>query len=104
MLETDKSLTPESSWFSLLTMITTVTTKNMVTIPAALSRKMGITPGFRLDWQEPADGSSEVRVRIIPTRAVLARQLMGSAAKWSPERDAVRDLIEERAGEDLAEG
>ncbi len=83
-------------------MQTTVTTKNMVTIPAELSRRMGITPGCRLEWHEPEEGSDEVRVRVIPTRADLARRLMGSARKWSPERDAVGELVEERAREDAA--
>ena len=83
-------------------MQTTVTTKNMVTIPAELSRRMGITPGCRLEWHEPEEGSDEVRVRVIPTRADLARRLKGSARKWSPERDAVGELVEERAREDAA--
>jgi len=87
-------------WFS---MQTTVTTKNMVTIPAELSRKMGITPGCRLEWHEPDAGSDEVRVRVIPTRAELARRLMGSGRKWSPERDSGRELIAERGREDHAE-
>lgn len=85
-------------------MQTTVTTKNMVTIPAELSRKMAITPGCRFDWQVPEDGSDEVRVRVIPPRAELARRLMGSARKWSPERDAVRELNEERVREDGRKG
>lgn len=84
-------------------MQTTVTTKNMVTIPAELSRKMGITPGCRLDWQEPELGSDEVRVRVIPPRAELARRLMGSGREWSPERDSGRELAEERILEDDAE-
>ena len=81
-----------------------VTTKNMVTIPAALSRKLGITPGCRLDWQEPEEGSDEIRVRVVPTRAELARRLMGSGRKWAPERNAVRELIEERAREEVEGG
>ena len=82
-------------------MQTTVTTKNMVTIPAELSRRMGITPGCRLEWYEPEDGSDEVRVRVIPTRAVRARKLMGSALAWSPERDAVAELLAEREREEV---
>jgi bifunctional DNA-binding transcriptional regulator/antitoxin component of YhaV-PrlF toxin-antitoxin module len=85
-------------------MQTTVTTKNMITIPAGPSRKMGITPGCRLEWLEPAEGSDEVRVRMIPRRAELAKRLMGSARKWSPERDAVRELHDERVREDGPEG
>ena len=84
-------------------MQTTVTTKNMVTIPAELSRMMGITPGCRLEWLKPQAGSDEVRVRVIPTRAELARRLMGSGIKWSPERDGVRELVEERVLEDRIE-
>lgn len=85
-------------------MQTTVTTKNMVTIPAELARKMSITPGCRLDWLEPEAGSDEVTVRVIPPRAELARRLMGSANKWSPEREAVRELVEERVREDGPRG
>lgn len=88
------------SWISLISMKTTVTTKNMVTIPAALSRKMGITPGCRLEWQEPQEGSDEVTVRVIPTRGERARRLMGAARQWSPERDAVAELIAERVREE----
>ena len=62
-------------------MITTVTRKNMVTIPAELSRKMGITPGCRLEWREPEEGSDEVRVRVLPTRGELARRIAADLAK-----------------------
>lgn len=85
-------------------MQTTVTTKNMITIPAGLSRKMRITPGCRLEWSEPEEGSDEVRVRVIPRRADLAKRLLGSGRKWSPGRDAVRELNEERVREDGPEG
>ena len=81
-------------------MQTTVTTKNMVTIPAELSRKMGITPGCRIEWREPAEGSDELTVRVIPTRGELARRLMGVACQWSPERDVVAELVAERMREE----
>lgn len=80
-----------------LSMQSTVTTKNMVTIPAAISRQLSITPGCRLDW-EPVEGSSdELRVRVIPKRADQARRLLGAGAAWSPGRDAVEELIAERS-------
>lgn len=85
-------------------MKTTVTTKNMVTIPAELSRQLGISPGCQLDWEAVLGSHAEIRVRVIPKRGELARRLMGRARKWSPERDAVRELIEERAREDREEG
>ncbi|MEW6488440.1 MAG: AbrB/MazE/SpoVT family DNA-binding domain-containing protein [Thermodesulfobacteriota bacterium] len=79
-------------------MITTVTQKNMVTIPAQVGRAMGIRPGWKLDW-EPVAGTDEIRVRVIPDRAELARRLQGSARHFSPERDAVAELVAEREAE-----
>jgi len=78
-------------------MTTTVTTKNMVTIPAELSRRHNVSPGCKLDWESISD--SEVRVRIIPKRGELARRLMGRGRKWSPDRDSVAELVAERAAE-----
>ncbi len=83
-------------------MITTVTTKNMVTIPAELSRRHSVSPGCKLDWESVSD--SEIRVRIIPKRGDLARRLMGRGRKFlRPGTDPIRDLIEERVREDEAE-
>lgn len=79
-------------------MITTVTQKNMVTIPAEVGRKFGIKPGWRLDWQ-PVEGREEILVRVIPDRGELARRLLGSGRKFSPERDAVSELVSERSAE-----
>lgn len=79
-------------------MITTVTQKNMVTIPAEVGRKLGIKPGWKLDWQ-PVEGKEEILVRVIPDRGELARRLLGSGRKFSPERDAVSEFVTERATE-----
>ncbi len=83
-------------------MRTTVTTKNMVTIPAELSRRHSVSPGCKLDWETISD--SEIRVRVIPKRGELARRLMGRGRKFlKPGADPVRDLIEERVREDTEE-
>lgn len=79
-------------------MITTVTQKNMVTIPAELGRHYGIKPGYRLDWQI-IQGKDEILVRVIPDRAELARRLLGAGRRFSPDRDAVAELIAEREAE-----
>ena len=79
-------------------MITTVTQKNMITIPAEVGRHFGIKPGYRLDWQ-PLEGRDEILVRVIPDRGELARRLLGSGRRFSPERDAVAELVAERAAE-----
>jgi bifunctional DNA-binding transcriptional regulator/antitoxin component of YhaV-PrlF toxin-antitoxin module len=76
-------------------MITTVTQKNMTTIPAAIARQLGIRPGCRLDWQSVA-GKDEIVVRVIPDRAELARRLLGAGRRFAPERNAVEELIAER--------
>ena len=70
----------------------------MISIPAAVSRQLGITPGCKLDW-EPDPENEEIRVRVIPKRGELARRLMGAGRKFSPERDAVAELVAERSEE-----
>ncbi|GAB4168757.1 MAG: hypothetical protein Fur0032_07130 [Terrimicrobiaceae bacterium] len=81
-------------------MTTTVTTKNMVSIPAKLSRELGIVPGCRLEWEAAKGGGGEIRVRVIPKRGKLARRLMGSMKHLAAGRDAVAELIAERVRED----
>ena len=79
-------------------MITTITQKNMVTIPADLARRFGIKPGWKLDWQA-VDGKDEIVVRVIPDRAELARRLLGAGKKFSPQRDGVAEVVAEREAE-----
>lgn len=64
-------------------MITTVTRKNMITIPAEVSRIFGIKPGWKLEWQ-PLEGTDEILVRVIPDRGELARRLAGTGKKIQP--------------------
>ena len=80
----------------LVSMITTVTQKNMVTIPAEVGRQYGIRPGFRLEWR-PVPGTDEIVVRVIPDRHEMARRLLGAGRRFAPERDAVAELVAERA-------
>ena len=79
-------------------MESTVTTKNMVSIPQAIARHFGIKPGWKLDWQE-ALGQDEIIVRVIPDRAERARRLLGTGKDLDPGRDAVADLVAEREAE-----
>lgn len=79
-------------------MITTVTPTNTITIPAEIKQHFGIKPGYRLDWQ-PVAGKDEILVRVIPDRGALARQLLGAGRRFSPNRDAVAELIAERTAE-----
>lgn len=77
-------------------MITTVTGKNMISIPAAIGRQLGIKAGYRLDWQLPADAVDTLSVRVIPDRAALAARLLGSGRRAASKRKLVEELVRER--------
>lgn len=78
-------------------MITTVTQKNMVSIPARIGHHYKIKPGYRLEWQPLEEDT--ILLRVIPDRAELARRLLGAGRRFSPERDAVSELVAERSEE-----
>lgn len=67
-------------------------------IPAEVGQKLGIKPGWRLDWQL-VEGREEILVRVIPDQGELARRLLGTGRKFSPDRDAVAELVAERSAE-----
>jgi bifunctional DNA-binding transcriptional regulator/antitoxin component of YhaV-PrlF toxin-antitoxin module len=83
-------------------MESTVTTKNMVSIPQALSRHFGIEPGWKLDWK-PGDNPDEIIVKVIPDRAERGRRLMGRGACLKAGQDAVAALVADREAELAAE-
>lgn len=91
------SLTFENPLNIIISMITTVTKKNMVTIPAKIGQRYKIKPGYRLEWQPHEDDF--LLVRVIPDRGELARRLLGSGRRFAPEREAVTELVAERAEE-----
>lgn len=80
-------------------METTVTRKNMVTIPAEIGRRLSITPGCKLSWIPVKGSKEEIRVRVIPKRGDLANRLKGKGKGVSPNRNAVEELIQERSAE-----
>jgi AbrB family looped-hinge helix DNA binding protein len=84
-------------------MITTVTGKNQITIPAKLVNQLNIQPGTRIDW---AIGENGVLIaRLLPSRSELARQAAGMGREWLTEgADPVAELINERVQADEDEG
>ncbi len=79
-------------------MITTVTGKNQVTIPAELARECNIKAGTQLDWSRDDDGT--LRVKLLPSRGELARRLAGIGREWlKPGDDPIADLIRERVAD-----
>ncbi len=85
--------------YIMISMITTVTTKNMISIPAEVTRKMGIKPGWKLDW-EPGPEDDEITVHVIPDRAEMAKRLKGKGKSVYSDGSAVSGLVAEREAED----
>ena len=83
-------------------MITTVTGKNQITIPAELARRLDIRPGTRIDWSLSEDG--DLIARLLPSRGSLARQVAGMGREWlTADDDPVAELIAERVQDDKDE-
>ena len=80
-------------------MITRITGKNQVTVPAAIVAEADLRPGTRLDWQIAEEGI--LIVRVLPDRGTRASQLRGSGRRYRrPNRaSAVDGLVRERTRE-----
>jgi len=77
-------------------MITTVTGKNQIAIPAKIAQEVGIQAGTRIDWSIGGDGV--LIARLLPGRGTIARQVAGIGRAWLCESDdPVAELIQERA-------
>jgi AbrB family looped-hinge helix DNA binding protein len=82
-----------------MTIITTVTGKNQLTIPAAIVRELNLEPGTKVEWLVGADG--QVTLRAVPSRYELAKRLEGILREaLQPGDDPIGDLISERVEED----
>jgi bifunctional DNA-binding transcriptional regulator/antitoxin component of YhaV-PrlF toxin-antitoxin module len=79
-------------------MTTTVTSKNMITIPMEIARKFGVKPGCSFDWFDTGR-PDEITIRVIPDRKELSRRLKGAGKSYSPLRDSVHELLQERSEE-----
>ena len=82
-------------------MITTITGKNQVTLPAEIVRALDLAPGMQLDWSIGPDGM--LIAKPLLSRAQRAAALMGAGRKYlRPGSDPVRDLIAERLEDEAA--
>jgi AbrB family looped-hinge helix DNA binding protein len=80
-------------------MTTTVNESNVVTIPPEIAREFDIHPGTRLEWTKAGDDT--IAVKPLPSRALVARQLLGAGRRWlKPGADPIGDLIHEREQDD----
>jgi hypothetical protein len=76
-------------------MESTISMNNMTSIPRSIIRKLGMCPGWKLDWSI-SPNPDEIIVRVIPSRSERARRLQGRGAQYAPDRSAVQELVAER--------
>ena len=70
----------------------------MVTIPIEIVRTLGVKAGFSLDWFETGKPDTII-IRVNPDRKELSRRMKGAGKSYLPQRDAVRELLQERSEE-----
>lgn len=81
-------------------MITRMTGKNQVTVPAEIAAKAGLKPGTRLQWRL-TDRRDVLEVRVLPNQASVAEALRGRGRKSMKKRGSPVDrLIAERSLEE----
>ena len=81
-------------------MITKVTGRNQVTLPASVVHELGIERGAMIEWivEKKTNGG---RFKILPSRGELAKSLFGAGAKYlKPGENWSKELCEERERED----
>ncbi len=83
-------------------MVTRVTGKNQVTIPAKIAEGQGIRRGSMLDWRA-TDKAHVLEVRVFPDPVTMAEELQGRGKKSAENvNSTVQRLIDER-NRDLSE-
>ncbi len=83
-----------------LPMITTVTGKNQITIPAAIANRIGLKSGSRIDWQL-SPNADEIRCIVLPEPSVIAASLRGAGKRFlKPGEDPCTALLAERSADE----
>ncbi|CAN5447929.1 hypothetical protein BH23VER1_BH23VER1_08310 [soil metagenome] len=84
-------------------MITTVTGKNQITIPAQIANEIGLKKGSRIEWRRGSQ-PDELRCIVLPDPAALAASLRGAGRRFlSANQDPVAELIAERAADESSD-
>ena len=80
------------------TVATTVTERGQVSIPAAVRKRLNLTPGQRVTWEPISD--HECRMKVAPERPIPgAKAMLGYAAKFRRVRRTSEWMDEIRQGE-----
>lgn len=81
-------------------MLTTVTGKNQVTIPAGIAVAEAIEPGTRFQWSV-TEREHVLEIRVVPSVAEVAAELRGRGVRYRQRSgSAVDALVQERERED----
>ena len=81
-------------------MITTVTGKNQITIPAAIANRIGLKSGSRIDWQLSSN-ADEIRCIVLPEPSTIAASLRGAGKRFlKAGQDPSAALLSERTTEE----
>ncbi len=84
----------------LTPMITTVTGKNQITIPAAIANRIGLKSGSRIDWQLGSK-PDEILCIVMPEPSVIAASLRGAGKRYvKPGQDPTSALLAERSADE----
>lgn len=85
-------------------MITRITGKNQVTVPAEVVEKAGLKPGTRLEWRI-TNRVDVLEARVLLDQASLAQALRGAGNRSPRKRgSAVGRLVAERGRGDSVRG
>lgn len=81
-------------------MTTTLTGKNQITVPAEITRKLGLAAGAQFDWAV-GDQPNRITITIKPTRKQLLQRVreLGRKAK-RPGVDEVAEFVKWREEDD----
>jgi bifunctional DNA-binding transcriptional regulator/antitoxin component of YhaV-PrlF toxin-antitoxin module len=80
-------------------MVTTLTGKNQVTVPAKLVQELRLHPGVRLDWFIGPDKT--LRARRLASKQELSANLAGRGRRFlTSGTDPIAALVAERAAEE----
>jgi len=80
------------------TMVTVVTERGQVSIPAMVRKHLNLTSGQRVTWEPVSDHECRLRVAVV-NPAPGATSMLGYAAKFRPVRRTSEWMADIRQGE-----
>jgi bifunctional DNA-binding transcriptional regulator/antitoxin component of YhaV-PrlF toxin-antitoxin module len=87
------SLTNSYSRNIVHSVITRITGKNQVTVPAEIVGKAGLKAGTRLDWHT-TDREGVLEVHVLPDQVTLAAGLRGRGNKFKRQDGSAADRLQ----------